>query len=155
MPTPALSNPSRHPCEVIAVASGKGGTGKTLITASLGYALVIERLSDEAIYKIRILIYAEVLYHRQIFSQATPLRHHLLSTAEVGEELTNGIDDDRDGVIDDGFEHPFGSPELALNGEDDDGDGIADDGLIHPLRVHSIILRLDSGSSTSLTGDPR
>src|SRR5258706_9007148 len=28
-----------NPTEVIAIASGKGGTGKTLIAASLGYAL--------------------------------------------------------------------------------------------------------------------
>ena len=30
--------------EIIAIASGKGGSGKTLITVSLGYALVVSGL---------------------------------------------------------------------------------------------------------------
>lgn len=46
------------------------------------------------------------------------------------QDLTNGIDDDSDGVIDDNAADPVGRPEdieLRYNNLDDDGDGVVDD----------------------------
>ncbi|MEM3342539.1 MAG: hypothetical protein QW728_07590, partial [Thermoplasmata archaeon] len=66
---------------------------------------------------------------------------------------SNGIDDDGDGMVDDGPDSPWGRPESSdidpltgkpycKNGKDDDGDGVVDDGnpdfwwlLYHPAAV--------------------
>lgn len=50
------------------------------------------------------------------------------------EKLTNGIDDDGDGVVDDSQDDPAGRPEIgaqASDGIDNDGDGVIDDTLAH------------------------
>jgi hypothetical protein len=122
---------------------------------SLGYSLVVRRPSDASIYVFRIMIYRSFLEARVSFSQATPLRHLLVSTPEVGDRARNLEDDDRDGIIDDGPDHPFGSPELTLDGIDDDGDGVIDDGLLLPTHVHTFVLRVESGTGVGAPGDPR
>ncbi len=122
---------------------------------SLGYAIVVQRPSDEEIYLFRILIYKNYLRTRSLLAQATPIRRELVAKPETGQRATNMIDDDKDGVVNDDPNDPFGSPEITLDGIDNDGDGVIDDGLILPAYIHTLVLTIDSGTTISLPGDPR